>query len=207
MERLSFGALIRVWGISALIVTGLLVIATTTNALSPGQDMQNMPGMKMPKSKSKATRKAAPKKRRLARKRRPTKQHDMSSMPGMNVSAQPSPSPKQSVAPQPSPQQMQTNMPGMQMPQASPSASPQTQINMRGMQTPKASPTPPASPEQKMNMPMPGASPSPGEIGGTKGMEDMPGMGTTNTGQLLVMSGNDMGVRVGLSETNVMYVG
>ena len=57
MQRLSFGALIRVWGISALIVTGLIV-TSTTNALGQGNDMQNMPGMKMPKAKSKASRKA-----------------------------------------------------------------------------------------------------------------------------------------------------
>lgn len=93
------------------------------------------------------------------------------------------------------------------MPQASPSASPQTQMNMPGMQMPTASPNPQGSPEQKMNMPMPMASPSPGKMGGMKGMEGMPGMGAMNAGPLLVMSGNDMGVRVGPSETNVMYVG
>jgi hypothetical protein len=58
-----------------------------------------------------------------------------------------------------------------------------------------------------MNMPMPMASPSPGEMGGMKGMEGMPGMGTSNPSELLVMSGNEMGVRVGPSEKNVMYVG
>lgn len=35
----------------------------------------------------------------------------------------------------------------------------------------------------------------------------MPGMSPANPGSLLVMSGNDMGVRVGPSEKNVMYVG
>ena len=74
MQRLSFGTLIHVWGLSALIVTGLIVTATT-NALGQGNDMQNMPGMKMPKAKSKASRKAAPKKRRVARTRRPAKKH------------------------------------------------------------------------------------------------------------------------------------
>jgi hypothetical protein len=53
MQRLTFVALIRVWGVSALIVTGLIVTTTTTNAL--GQDMQDMPGMKMPKPKSTAS--------------------------------------------------------------------------------------------------------------------------------------------------------
>jgi hypothetical protein len=118
-------------------------------------------------------------------------------MPGMQMpQAPPSASP-----------QTQMNMPGMQMPQAPPSASPQTQMNMPGMQMPTASPNPQASPGEKMNMPMPMASPSPGQMGGMKGMEGMPGMGTANTSDLLVMSGNEMGVRVGPSEKNVMYVG
>ena len=244
MQRLSFGALIRVWGISALIVTGLIVTTTSTNIL--GQDMQNMPGMKMPKAKSTAaTRKAVPKKRRQTRKKPPAKKHDMSNMPGMNMPGvkmplthrrqasstrkkKPAPKspatknqmgnmpgmnmpaqPTKSATPAtaaPSSQPMQMNMPGMQMPQASPSASPQSQMNMPGMQMPSASPNPQASPQQKMDMTMPmqTASPSPGDLSGMKGM---PGMGPTNTGSLLVMSGNDMGVRVGPSEKNVMYVG
>ena len=210
MQRLSFGTLIRVWGLGALIVTGLIVTSTTT-ALGQGNDMQNMPGMKMPKAKSKGSRKATPKKRRVARTRRLAKKHrmgnmpgmsmpgmkmsgihrrraasrrskapaqknsanknQMGNMPGMNMPTEPSSSPKQSAAPQPSPQQTQMNMPGMQMPQASPSPSPQVQTNMPGMQMPTASPNPQASPEQKMNKPMPMASPSPGEMGGMKGME------------------------------------
>ena len=207
MQRLSFGTLIHVWGLSALIVTGLIV-TSTTNALGQGNDMQNMPGMKMPKAKSKASRKATPKKRRVARTRRPAKKHDMSNMPGMkmsgmhrrkaasrrkktpaqespanknqmgnmpgmNMPAKPSSSPTQSPAPQPSPQQMQMNMPGMQMPQASPSPSPQMKTNMPGMQMPTASPNPQASPQQKMDttMPMPAASPSPGSTSGMTGMK------------------------------------
>lgn len=186
-------------------------------------DMSSMPGMKKPKAKSKSTTRSQ-KKRKATQKKPGAKKHDMGNMPGMNMPVQPSPSPKQPSEPRPSPQQMQMpnlqmpqgspspstqkqmNMPGMPMPQASPSASPQTQMNLPGMQMPTGSPNPQASPE-KMNMPMPMASPSPDQKGGMKGMEGMPGMGTTNMGQLLVMSGNDMGVRVGLSETNVMYVG
>jgi hypothetical protein len=57
MQRLSFGTLIRVWVLSTLIVTGLIV-TSTTNARGQGNDMQNQPGTKMPKSKSKASRKA-----------------------------------------------------------------------------------------------------------------------------------------------------
>jgi hypothetical protein len=132
MQRLSFGTLIRLWGLSALIVTGLIV-TSTTNALGQGNDMQNMPAMNMP--------------------------------------AKPSSSPTHSPAPQPSPQQMQMNRPDMQMPQASPSPSPQMQTNMPGMQMPTASPNPQPSPQQKVNMPMPATSPSPDAMSGKKGME------------------------------------
>src|SRR5260370_19982404 len=79
-------------------------------------------------------------------------------------------------------------MPGMQMPQAAPPASPQTQMNMPGMQ-------------------MPTASPSPSGTSGMKGMENMPGMNSMNTGPLLVMSGNSMGVRIGTSVSNVIDLG
>src|SRR5437867_6004352 len=110
-------------------------------------------------------------------------------MPGMWM-------PAESPNPQTSPQQMQMNMPGMQMPQASPSpgaqprASPQTQMNMPGM-----------------NMPMPGASPSPGTMGNMPGMENKQGMGSMNMGPLMVMNGNEMAIRVGSSDTNVMSMG
>src|SRR6266851_8861722 len=40
-----------------------------------------------------------------------------------------------------------------------------------------------------------------------KGMEGMPGMGSMNMGPLMVMMGNDMGIRVGSSDTNVMSMG
>src|SRR5438067_8264216 len=98
-------------------------------------------------------------------------------------------------------------MPGMQMPKASPSSSPQTRMTMPGMQMPSASPNPQGSPEQKMNMPMPAASPSPGQMGGMKGMDMSSGAGSLNMGPLMVMSGGDMGIRVGSSEANIMSMG
>jgi hypothetical protein len=181
------------------------------------QDMSNMPGMSKPpsKSNSKATTRKSRKRmttrrgRRASRRRKPqppknpSNQNQMSNMPGMNMPAQPS-APKQSAAPQSSPQQM----PGMQMPQASPSASPQTETNMPGMQMPAASANP--ATEQKMDMPMPAANPTPGAGPGTKGTESMPGMqpGAANGDSPLVMSGSEMGVNVGAaSEKNVMWIG
>ncbi len=87
-------------------------------------------------------------------------------------------------------------MPGMQMPQARPSpgaqpaASPPTQMNMPGM-----------------NMPVPQASPSPGAMQNMPGMDNMQGMGSMNMGPLMVMMANDMGVRVGSSDTNIISMG
>ena len=88
-------------------------------------------------------------------------------------------------------------------PTASPSSSPSTQTHPHtpGMQMPQPSP----SPEQKMNMAMPMASPSPNAMGQMEGMQG--GMGSMNMGPLMVMMGNDMGIRVGSSDTNVMSMG
>jgi len=170
--------------------------------------MGNRPGMNMPRMKMPTHRRPEAARRSKPRPRK-NSANQMGNMPGMNMPAQPFSSPKKSTAPQSSPQQMPMKMPGMQMPQATPSSSPQTQMNMPGMQ-PSASPNSQPAAEQKMNMPMPGASPSPGAAGGTKGMEGMPGMepGATNGASPLVMSGNEMGVTVGgASEKNVMWIG
>ena len=143
--------------------------------------------------------------------------------PGMNM-------PAASASPAAAPEKMDMNMP---MP--TPSASPAPHTHMPGMKMPAASVSPAASPEKmEMNMPMPPASPSPeaththgnepaamgnmnmGTPGKTepakdsmKGM-DMSSSGSTETGNmgpLLVMNGNDMGIRVGSSEKNLVSMG
>ena len=91
------------------------------------------------------------------------------------------------------------------IPVATPSPAPspsgaQTHRHTPGMQMPAASP----SPEQKMNMPMPGASPTPNTMGQ---MEGTHGMASMDMGPLVVMNGDDMGIRVGSSDTNVMSMG
>ena len=68
-------------------------------------------------------------------------------------------------------------MPGMQMPEASPKASP--------------------SPQMKMNMPVPAASPGPNQMPGTQ-------MGGNMNRGPLVMNGDEMGIRIGSSEKNLM---
>lgn len=229
MKGLRFGALLGTFAICAVIVTGLMT--SSVEALPQGHDMSKMPGMKM--SKPKAKRKTATRKKRAGtRKRRSAMKHQMANMPGMAMpgmnmpSKQAVPSSKTTPMAQPSPQ-MQMNMPGMQMPTASPSpqaspqqkmemkmpmpspspgASPKMEMNMSGMQMPTSSPNPQASPQHQMHMPMPAASPSASPMGQMPGMEMRGGM-NMNMGPLMVMMGNDMGIRVGSSDTNVMSMG
>src|SRR6266571_3354931 len=216
------------------IVGAVLMMGLVYSAVP--QDMQNMPGMKMGNSNSQKKRRASRKKpaakkhnmanmsgmnmpgmnmsgthrprhRRRNRRSRSTMKPGMQNMPGMKMPGMKMPVTKTSPMPKPSPQQM--NMPGMKMPQTSPSpsASPQKmEMNMPGMQMPTASPNPQASPQQmQMNMPMPSASPSASPMGQMPGMET--GGMKMNMGPLMVMSGDDMGIRVGSSETNLMSMG
>jgi len=105
-------------------------------------------------------------------------QHQGHQMP--KPAASPTPVATPSPAPSPSGTQTHRHTPGMPMPAASP------------------------SPEQKMNMPMPTASPSPNSMGQ---MEGTHGMASMDMGPLVVMNGDDMGIRVGSSDTNVMSMG
>jgi len=198
-------------------------VATRKSRTPKKHDMGNMPGMKM---SGMHRRRAASRRNKAPTQKNSSSQKQMGNMPGMNMPAQPL-SPKQS-APQPSPKQTQMNMPSMQMPTASPNpqaspqqkmemnmpitspspgASRQTKMNMPGMQMPTTSPNPQASPQQKMemNMPMPSASPSASPMGQMPGM-DMSRM-NMNMSPLMVMNGNDMAIRVGSSDTNVMSMG
>jgi hypothetical protein len=165
----------------------------------------NMNGMNMPQHSPapspspSSTQQAAP--------------HQMENMPGMQMPAATS-----TLAPSASPHDTH-NMSGMQMPTGSPSM------------TPQGSPTPGQKMDMSMpmNHPMPQAGPSPaatpntsGGMGDMPGMThggqpqtatpdaggtDMPGMGSMNMGPLLVMSDNDMAIRVGSSQNNLMSMG
>ena len=112
------------------------------------------------------------------------------------------------VAAQSDKQDMQgMKMPAKNGPQTKPSPSPgqpkQTQMNVPGIQRPSPGPSP--SPERmEMNMPMsmPKASPSQETTENMKGME-MSGNGMN----LGIMSGDAMGVRIGASESNIMFIG
>jgi hypothetical protein len=217
----------------------LILCAAVVLSASVGQNVvsqhegHSMPGMSKPKPKTKVKRKATPRKKRLATRRRPAaKKHDMSNMPGMQR-PKTSPTPpstddilitERDTRPEALPPVLATppdkpsphlHVPGMQMPPAAPTPSTSQEkmephVHTPGMQMPPTTPAPSTSPEKMdphMHMPAPGASPSPGAP--DHQMESMPGMGskTMNMGPLMVMSGNEMGIRVGASDTNIMSMG
>ncbi|MDT5267867.1 MAG: hypothetical protein QOH49_53 [Acidobacteriota bacterium] len=148
---------------------------TPAPSQSPGKtDMRNMPGMQMPAATSTPAPSASPQK------------NDMRNMPGMQMPATTS-SPAPQASPSPG-QKMDMSMPmNHPMPQTGPSsaAGPATSGGMGDM------------PGMTHDSHTQGATP---DAGGT----DMPGMGSMNMGPLLVMSENDMGIRVGSSQNNIM---
>src|SRR6266566_1762203 len=176
-------------------------------------NMANMPGMNMPGMKMSSTRRR--RHRHKSRRSSSTMKPGTQNMPGMKMPGMKMPATKTSPRPKPSPQQMK--MPGMNMSQANPSPSSpqqQMQMNMPGMQMSQASPSPGAQSTASsqmnmpgMNMPRPGASPSPGAMQNMPGMDNMQRMGSMNMGPLMVMRGNEMAVRIGDSEANVMDLG
>ena len=114
-------------------------------------------------------------------------QHQGHPMPSSKPPASPSPTPALTPSAAPASQQPVREMPHVHTPSASPS------------------PTPPAEPGH-MHTPATKGDQSESEPRKMPGM-DMSGSGTMNMGPLLVMSGNDMAIRVGSSSTNVMSMG
>jgi hypothetical protein len=230
----------------AIAIAGLFLSAAAP--ILALQDMQNMPGMKMgkaqskPKSKSKST----------AAKRKPTrKRGGMSgmSMKRMTIPASSRAASRSRKAPA---RKMNMNMPAMagmpaQTPKAVPSASPE-QMNMPGMQMPQATPSPsgnnPTTNEQAkhdmqnmpgMNMGNTTTQPQPAQTNSMPGMDmsgqgnksqstnqqnampdtAMPGMKMSGTGRisssdpnaLMIMAGQQMDIRVGSSKLNFISMG
>jgi hypothetical protein len=175
-------------------------------------DMSTMPGMNMPGMKMPGMhrRKVASRRKKTPTQRNPERENQVEKMPRMQMPANPATPSSSREKNDP-----HMHMPGMQMPASSPTppASPekmQPHVHTPGMQMPATSPAPSASPEKMdphMHMPAPGASPSPGAQGHQ--MQNMPGMESKgmNMGPLLVMNGNEMGIRVGSSETNILSMG
>lgn len=204
--------------------------ATRRNRTTKKHNMGDMSGMKMPgMNMSGMHRRRTASSRNKARvQKNPANSNPMGNMPGMNMPGHQMPASPPSPNPQASPQQTHTNMPGMNTPASSPSPNPQaspqqTHTNMPGMNMPANSPSakPQASPHQMdMTMPMPAASPSSGtththgEQSAPMGNMDtsssnngQPASGAMNMGPLMVMSGNDIAIRVGSSNTNLMSMG
>jgi hypothetical protein len=116
-------------------------------------------------------------------------QHQGHDMSGMQTQANPT-----RATPQPSPS------PAHQMDMSTPVRHP----------TPQASPSPAASPETQGGVEnMPGMTHGGHDQGATPsaGSTDMSGMDSMSMGPLMVMSGEDTGIRVGSSEHNVLSMG
>ncbi|HWN09276.1 MAG TPA: hypothetical protein VNO50_08425 [Pyrinomonadaceae bacterium] len=179
-------------------------------------------GHVMPKPAAKPKPKAAPKKKSAAprARRTPTRRaakprpspspspHVMT--PGMHM---PAASPTPAASPH-------MHTPGMQMPDSSPAAKPQPSPAQHDLHvpTPARSPAPaqPMPPTQhETHAPQPGTTPSPSPSPHqmdthTPGETAEPHSASEHAmdmGPLVVMSGDDLGVRVGGSETNIMPMG
>jgi hypothetical protein len=214
---------VKLYALVAAIVLGAFVAASPAWAQHQEHDMSNMPGMGKPKPTPKPQQK---------KKQQPVKprQDDMGNMPGMDMKGMPmpspsptptpasSPSPSPPPSPSPSPQKMDmNNMPGMQMPVTStspspaPSASPEKMDpNMQMSPANQAPVTDTLKSNQDEsggmgNMQMNGSKD--GSTHDMAGMSRMPGMNSMNMGPLMVMTENDMGIRVGSSQTNIMSMG
>jgi hypothetical protein len=125
--------------------------------------------------------------------------------PKAEVSPKDAPPQPEPANPQPKPKKDEMkDMPGMPRPEATAAPSPEG--------SPEASPEPVEKParHEMPGMEMP-ATPAPGKAAAsdkpTADAGDMSGMGAMNMGPLLVMSGNDVSIRVGASATNVMPMG
>ncbi|HEX6189043.1 MAG TPA: hypothetical protein VFZ40_13275 [Pyrinomonadaceae bacterium] len=206
-------------GIVGMLWISLLFMGVAVVNSQHDHTMHKAPAAKKP------TRKRAPRRkpRRTARKPAAPKaspsptphQH----VPGMPMpAASPAASPHQHVPGMPMPAASPTasphqHVPGMPMPAASPTASPHQ--HTPGMPMPAASPS--ASPHQHTpGMPMPAASPSasphqhvPTASPSASPASHAPGTHASgaNLGPLLVMIGDEMGIRVGSSDKNVMSMG
>src|SRR6266536_5390405 len=187
-----------------------LVFAISVSALPQheGHDMSKMPGMGKPKAKTAPKKKNSRPRMRRAATRKPGMNRASSALspshemhPGMKIPAavaSPSPSPSHEMSP------------GMKMPAGVSSPAPNPSHEMHpGMKMPAAAPSASPSPSHKMMPGMDMNAPAKGQPSddAKKDMAGMPGMATTNMGPLMVMSGDDMGIRVGSSDGNIMSMG
>src|SRR5687768_3981202 len=190
-----------------------------------------------PKAKTKArrqVRRRAPlrTKKPVARRKQPVKKHDRANMRGTTVRQTPSARPASTAphvhtpgmpmpatTPKPATTDLHPHSPGTPTaaPESVPTASPQKtepHVHTPGMPMPASPATPTASPDTTkphVHTPAAETSPSPHPAGhqaadhpmDTSGGET----GAMNMGPLLAMSGDNMGIRVGASDTNILLMG
>jgi hypothetical protein len=151
-------------------------------------------GRKMPDHQMPATPKALP-----SPVAQPTPDH--TNMPGMIPAHQNPISSTPQASPEPHSHMPGMNMPGQQMPASpAPQASPAPHVHQPGMQMPSSPQTPSPSPDGTAHI-------HHNETIIDSETIHRPGSHTMKMGPLLVMSGDDMGIRVGASETNIMSMG
>ncbi len=174
-----------------------------------------MPSVSKPKPRAKSRRPTkrratTPKRRSSARKPRTVR------MPGTNaphvhapVTIEPgTASPAIPAAPSPAPAAPHMHTPDMHPPavQAGPSPAPSVVPHMHAPQTNTATPTTVRPAEHETHAPAAAISPTTSRTSSPidhEGAHDAP----ADTGSLMVMSGDDMGIRVGASDTNVIPMG
>lgn len=193
MNRVNFRRAIYTVAVAALLLVVSAPYLSSAKAL--GQDM---PGMDMSKPKPKPT--PTPQKKEPS-----TQEKGMEGMPGMNMGTPAaSPTPK----PQPSPSQpTQDSMPGMKMEtQPQPAPSPAAPAP-----TPAGKPAPSSGHEgHDMGNMSGGEKQQSGEMKDSMpgmNMKGMSGMGRMDADSLMVMSGEDMDIRVGRSANNSFAMG
>jgi hypothetical protein len=135
--------------------------------------------------------------------------HQMENMPGMQMpSANNTPAP--STSPHQSDMQMPSGLPS-KTPQSSPTPEQKMDMSMpMNHPMPQAGASPAASPDTSGGMgDMPGMTHGGHDTGATpnSGGMDMSGTGSMNMGPLMVMTAQDMAVRVGSSRNNLMSMG
>src|SRR6266496_6691771 len=174
-----------------------------SSALSPSHEMH--PGMQMPATSPSPS--SIPSHQMHPGMQMPAKSPSPSSVPSHEMHpgikmpaavASPSTSPSHEMSP------------GMKMPAGVSSPAPNPSHEMHpGMKMPAAAPSASPSPSHKMMPGMDMNAPAKGQPSddAKKDMAGMPGMATTNMGPLMVMSGDDMGIRVGSSDGNIMSMG
>ncbi|HEX8745915.1 MAG TPA: hypothetical protein VF717_01880 [Pyrinomonadaceae bacterium] len=206
MNRVNFRKAFYLAVFAALIMVASAPYSPSARVM--GQDMQGMPGMDMSKPKPTPT----PQKKQQAAEEKKKEE----AMPGMNMDTTPQPArPNTQATPQPAP----NSMPGMRM-ETNPQPAPSPARPVEGTSAP-AAPTPDAaSSPQPVEQPKSSTGHEGHDMGNMSGEQkpgsgtndsmpgmNMKGMGRMDADSLMIMSGEDMDIRVGRSARNSIAMG